>query len=59
MNLSQKKKKGSHIHPLCGDCETRKFWYYKVNYEWKQIDFKDLNFIVVDNGGNTTICGLF
>ena len=63
MNLStkkQKKKKKKRIYIHYVHCEARKTQALLLStYEWKQTDFKDLDFIVADDGGNTNnICGL-
>lgn len=34
--------------------KPEKFVIIRSTYEWKQTDFKDLDFIVADDGGNTT-----
>lgn len=36
------------------DCDTRNFVIIKSTCGLKQRDFKDLDFVVADDGGNTT-----
>ena len=53
MNLFKKKKEVIYIHYVV-IVKPENFGIIRSTYEWKQTDFKDLDFIVADDGGNTT-----